>query len=149
MTAPVKRGRTTPAKPKTPKPAPEPDADLPEWDNAGSPVEDAPEPVEGIEVTPEDELEVALVPQQMQGVRVPLPGVPLPLNFFFGLIPLGQSPVILVTCVNDAGSMIQGYFSPDVAAKIGRDLIKAARDAEVEQSRTRLVTPAKGLILPQ
>src|ERR1017187_6119525 len=94
-----------------------------------------------------DPEEISMVPQQIQGVRVPMPGIPLPLNLFFGLVPLGNQPVILVTAVNDAGSMIQGYFAPELAAKIGRDLVKAARDAEIERSRA-LITPAKGLILP-
>ncbi len=148
MTAP-KRGRTTPAKAK---PAPEPEPGLPEppEDFQHPPFSDASTETmisEGGPIEPEDEGELALVPQQIQGVRVPMPGIPLPLNLFFGLVPLGNQPVILVTAVNDAGSMIQGYFAPELAAKIGRDLIKAARDAEVEASR-RLITPAKGLILP-
>jgi hypothetical protein len=145
MTAP-KRGRTTPAKVKG---APEPvstegltaeeitvaEAGGPDMISEGGPPD------------PEDEGELAMVPQQIQGVRVPMPGIPLPLNLFFGLVPLGNQPVILVTAVNDAGSMIQGYFAPELAAKIGRDLVKAARDAEIERSRA-LITPAKVLLLP-
>lgn len=137
MTAP-KRGRTTPAKAK---PAPEPEPGLPE------PPEDFQHPPFSDASTEKDE-EITLIPQEFQGVRVPMPGIPLPLNLFFGLVPLGNQPVILVTAVNDAGSMIQGYFAPGLAAKIGRDLLKAARDAEIERSRT-LVTPTKGLILPR
>lgn len=125
MSAPVKRGRTTAPKAKA---------------------EPEPESAEGPTGLAEDE-EIALIPQEIQGVRVPMPGIPLPLNFFFGLIPLGQTSVILCTAVNDSGSMIQGYFSCEMAAKIGRDLLKAARDGEIEASK-RLITPAKGLLLP-
>jgi hypothetical protein len=139
MTAP-KRGRVTPPKPKEtkvplpagledPEPEPEPDP--------GDAAQDA-----------SVEAEIALVPQQVAGIRVPMPAIPLPLNFFFGLVPLGQTPVILVTALNDSGSMIQGYFSPEIATKIGRDLLKAARDAEIEASHNRLVVPGKGLLVP-
>lgn len=134
MPATTKRGRTTPPKSMIP-----PD---------GMPVT-GPAPGETGDPQPglaEDE-EITLIPQEFQGVRVPLPGIPLPLNFFFGLIPIGNQEVVLCTAVNDAGSMIQGYFAPEVAAKIGRDLLKAARDAEVNQSR-RLVTPTKTLVVP-
>jgi hypothetical protein len=134
MTAP-KRGRVTPPKPHPKDTTPE---------GAGFLAD--PEPVQPEPDTAPDE--VALIPQQIGGVRVPLPGIPLPLNFLFGLIPLGGQPVILCTAVNDSGSMIQGYFSPEMAAKIGRDLLKAARDAEIAASKT-LIVPTKGLLLPK
>jgi len=81
----------------------------------------------------------------VNGIRVPLPVIPLPLNVLLGVIGLGNQFVILVTGVNDAGSMIQGYLSPEVAARIGRDLMAAARDADTKQS---LIVPEKKLLVP-
>ena len=83
-------------------------------------------------------------PQQMQ---IPIPAVPLPLNLFFGIVKTQEGePVIIMTAVNDSGSMVQGILSVEAAAKIGRDLMGAARSAQV-QAPKKLVVPG-GLALP-
>lgn len=92
---------------------------------------------------------------ERQQIRVPLPAVPLPLTFFFGIAPLGQGegvepiPVIFCTAVNDAGSMTQGFMAAETANKIGRDLMGAARQA-FTMMPAKLIVPANAgeLVVP-
>jgi hypothetical protein len=88
-------------------------------------------------------------PQQMQ-MQMPLPGRPLPLTFLFALVPLGENPVIMCTAMNDSGAMVQGYFPPDVALKVGKDLLKYGRAAfEAVENQKHLIVATKGpLLLP-
>lgn len=86
--------------------------------------------------------------QQPQQVRVPIPAVPLPLNFLFGIVKLREQPVILATAMTDAGAMVQGFFSPEMATKLGRDLIKAGRQAELETPSKLQVVTKGGLVVP-
>jgi hypothetical protein len=86
-------------------------------------------------------------PQQMQ-MQIPLPTRPLPLNFFFGLVPMNEGAVVFCTALNDSGAMVQGYFQPDVALKIGRDLLKYGRAAfEASENKKHLIVATKGGLL--
>jgi hypothetical protein len=81
-------------------------------------------------------------------MQIPLPARPLPLNFFFGLVPMNEGAVVFCTALNDSGAMVQGYFQPDVALKIGRDLLKYGRAAfEAAENKKHLIVATKGGLL--
>jgi hypothetical protein len=71
------------------------------------------------------------------------------MTFIFGIVPNNGKPVIFCTAVNDSGSMTQGYLVPDVALKLGRDLLKVGRAAfEVGENEKHLTVVKGGLLLP-
>ncbi len=87
-------------------------------------------------------------PAEPQPMQIPLPARPLPLNFFFGLVPMNEGAVVFCTALNDSGAMVQGYFQPDVALKIGRDLLKYGRAAfEAAENKKHLIVSTKGGLL--
>ena len=89
-------------------------------------------------------------PAEPPPMQMPLPARPLPLNFFFGLVPMNEGAVVFCTALNDSGAMVQGYFQPDVALKIGRDLLKYGRAAfeAVENKKHLIVATKGGLLVP-
>lgn len=76
-------------------------------------------------------------PAAPEKLNVPLPAVPLPLTLIFGVVATGEDgsgpPILVLTAVNDSGSMTQGYMEPENAMKVGRDLLGAARSALVRR----------------
>lgn len=87
-------------------------------------------------------------PAEPQPMQIPLPARPLPLNFFFGLVPMSEGAVIFCTALNDSGAMVQGYVQPDAALKLGRDLLKVGRAAfEAAENKKHLIVATKGGLL--
>lgn len=79
----------------------------------------------------------------------PIPAVPLPVTLFYGMVKTTEGdPVIILTAVNDAGSMTSGVLMPEYAAKVGRDLLGLSRQAALNAPK-RLLVPESGLAVPR
>jgi hypothetical protein len=99
----------------------------------------------------EDELHGPQVEGMAQQLRIPLPAVPLPMTFVFGIVPIGEGRgALLATAMNESGSMTQGFLSVDQGSKIGRDMLKACRNLDAQNSRSKLFVPggAGRLVVP-
>src|ERR1039458_8309751 len=97
---------------------------------------------------PEPDNDMDSTPAEPQPMQMPLPARPLPLTFIFGLVQMAEGPVVFCTALNDSGAMVQGYFQPDVALKIGRDLLKYGRAAfEAGENKKHLIVATKGGLL--
>jgi hypothetical protein len=81
-------------------------------------------------------------------IRMPVPDIPLPLRLFFGMVKIGDTPVLLCTAINPSGSMTQGLLTAEEATKIGRDLLQAGRSAMAATPPKLIVPGDSGLLIP-